>query len=287
KNDSCSFHSVHARGILFFKVFLKLVELAALPQRTLFQIISYYQQKLRDSAGEKVWMDGDFKRFKKKPHKVRKETVYPMPSFVSAACVSAMNRREAAADVEDLKDGDSGSYFPLPCSGSAYAQVPIFPLISKQDATTLAKPKKGLQKVARQRNEPAASFRSHILHDRNRVQEAAALKPPAPHRKQRRSPAANTEHSNTPRLLTTASLGKTQVQKAQAAKRHRHSPALRQRRSLLKLWQKIGLQTGSERFHHTFCTYSWSWNACRELVTVTDLHRLDRQLRHRRWPARR
>lgn len=66
---------------------------------------------------------------------------------------------------------DSGSYFPLPRSGSPYAQVPIFPLVSKQDATTLAKPKTGLQKVARQRNKPTASLRSHISHERNRVQE--------------------------------------------------------------------------------------------------------------------
>lgn len=66
---------------------------------------------------------------------------------------------------------DSGSYFPLPRSGSPYAQVPIFPLVSKQDATTLAKPKKGLRKVARQRNEPTASFESHFFRERNRLQE--------------------------------------------------------------------------------------------------------------------
>ncbi|NXA20596.1 EFCB3 protein, partial [Ibidorhyncha struthersii] len=288
KNDSGSFDSVHARGILFFKVFLKLVELAALPQTTLFQIISYYQQKLRDCAGHRVWMDGDFlKGHKKKPHKIREEPVYPMPSLVSAAPVSAMNKREAAAYVENRKVGDSGSCFPLPHSGSPYARVPTFPLVSKQDVMTLAKPKTGLQKVARQRNEPTASFRSHIFRERNQVQESAVLKPPARHRKQRRSPAVNTECSDTPRHLTTASPGKTQVQTAQAAKQHRHSPALCQRRSLLKLWQKIGPRTGSDCFHHTFCTYSWSWNACRELVTVADLHRLDRQLRRRRRPARR
>ena len=136
---------------------------------------------------------------------------------------------------------DSGSYFPLPRSGSPYAQVPIFPLISKQDATTLAKPKKGLQQAARQRNEPTASFGSHFFRKRNRVQEvrdrqmlqlynsikggagtslktralfnqAAALKPPAHRRKQRCSPAINTERPNTPRHLTTGSPGKTQAQ---------------------------------------------------------------------------
>ncbi|XP_052641810.1 EF-hand calcium-binding domain-containing protein 3 [Harpia harpyja] len=200
KNDSGSFDSVDARGILLFKVFLKLVELAALPRRTLFQIISYYEQKLRDCTGQKVWLDGDFlKCHRKKPHKIQKKPVYLMPAFVSAARASAMNKTDKTAYREHLK-------------GSPYAQVPIFPLISKQDATTLAKPRKGLQKAARQRNEPTALFASSFFHDRNRVQEAAALKPPALHRKQRRSPALNTERPNTPRHLTTDSPGKTQTQ---------------------------------------------------------------------------
>ncbi|NXE83303.1 EFCB3 protein, partial [Cochlearius cochlearius] len=278
KNDSGSFDSVDAREILLFEVFTKLVELAALPRRTLFQIISYYQQKLRDSAGQKVWMDDDFlKRRRKKPHKIRKEPVYPMPAFASAARVPAMNKREAAAYGKHLK-------------GSPYAQVPIFPLTSKQDVMTLAKPKKVLQKVARQRNEPTASSESHFFSERNEVQEAAAPKPPARRRKQRRSPDVDTEHPNTPRHLTTGSPGKAQAQTAQAAKRHRHSPALRQRRSLLELWRKIGggrLQTDGDCFHQTFCTYSWSWNAGRELVTAADLRRLDRQLCRRRRPVRR
>ncbi|NXJ55432.1 EFCB3 protein, partial [Spizaetus tyrannus] len=276
KSDSGSFDSVDAKGILLFKVFLKLVELAALPRRTLFQIISYYEQKLRDCTGQKVWLDGDFlKCHRKKPHKIQKKPVYPMPAFVSAARVSAMNERDKTAYREHLKGKACTPQSP-------YAQVPIFPLISKQDATTLAKPRKGLQKVARQRNEPTALSASCFFHDRDRVQEAAALKPPALHRKQRRSPAVNTERPNTPHHLTTDSPGKTQTQ---VTKRYRQSPALRQRRSLLKLWQKIGRgQTGSEHFHHTFCTYSWSWNAHRELVTTADLRRLDRRLC--RWRRR-
>lgn len=64
---------------------------------------------------------------------------------------------------------DSGSYFPLPRSGSPYAQVPIFPL-TQQDVMTLAKPKKGLQKVARERNEPTESSESHFFCERNEVQ---------------------------------------------------------------------------------------------------------------------
>uniref|UniRef100_A0A663FCN6 EF-hand calcium binding domain 3 n=1 Tax=Aquila chrysaetos chrysaetos TaxID=223781 RepID=A0A663FCN6_AQUCH len=218
-------------------------------------------QKLRDCTGQKVWLDGDFlKCRRKKPHKIQKKPVYPMPAFVSAARVSAMNKRDKTAYREHLKGKACTPQSP-------YAQVPIFPLISKQDATTLAKPRKGLQKVARQRNEPTALSASHFFRDRDRVQvretsagtslkthalfnQAAALKPPA-----------------------------------QAAKPYRHSPALRQRRSLLKLWQKIGGgQTGSEHFHHTFCTYSWSWNAHRELVTTADLHKLDRRLCRRRRP---
>ncbi|NXL46187.1 EFCB3 protein, partial [Podilymbus podiceps] len=276
KNDLGSFDSVDARAILIFKLFLKLWELAALPRRMLFQITSHYQQKLRDRTGQAACVDGDFlKCCRNKPHKAWKEPVYPMPAFVSAAGASAMNKREAAAYVEHPK---GKAVTPtLPC-----AQVPICPLMSREDATALTKPKKGLQMVTGQRNEPGTSFESHLFCERNQVREAAALKPPAHCRKQRHSPDVNTERPNTPRRLTTGSPGRTQAQRLRAAQRYRHSLALRQRRSLLKLWQKIsrnqsGWQTGSERFRHIFCTYSWSWSACRELVTAADLHRAGRQ----------
>ncbi|NXW42327.1 EFCB3 protein, partial [Nyctiprogne leucopyga] len=274
--DSGSFDSVDARGILVFKVFWKLVESVALPRRTRFRIISYYQQKLRECIGQKVGKDGEYCR--KKHHKIRKELVYPTPAFVSAAHVSAMNKREAATYMEHLKVSDSGSYFSLPRSGSPHPHgVPISPLISKQDAMTQAKPTRGLQ-----RNEPPASFESHFIHERNQVQEEAALKLPAHYRKQRHSPTTNAKRLNTPQHLT-ARLGKTQVQKARAAKRCGQSPALQQRRNLLRLWRKMhegqtGLQRGNESFRHTFCIYTWSWDARRELVTVADLCRLDHQL---------
>ncbi|XP_075631372.1 EF-hand calcium-binding domain-containing protein 3 isoform X5 [Balearica regulorum gibbericeps] len=78
KNDSDSFDSVDARGILLLKVFLKLAELAALPRRTLFRIISYYQQKLRDCNGQKVRVDGDsLKRRRKKPQKTSERASVP------------------------------------------------------------------------------------------------------------------------------------------------------------------------------------------------------------------
>lgn len=51
------------------------------------------------------------------------------------------------------------------------------------------------------------SLKTHTLFN-----QAAALKPPALHRKQRRSPAINTECPNTSRHLTTDSPGKTQTQ---------------------------------------------------------------------------
>ncbi|XP_014811959.1 PREDICTED: EF-hand calcium-binding domain-containing protein 3 [Calidris pugnax] len=279
-SDTCNCDSIHARGILFFKLFLKLVELAALPQRILFQIISYYQQQLSDCPGQGVWVDGDFLEcHKKKPHKTQKETVYSLPSFISvpALHVSATNKRKAVGYVEHL-------------GGSPYAQVPIFPLVYKQDTATLTKTKKGSQKVARQRNEPTASFRSHISHEESQGQEEGALEPPVHHTKQSCSPADTTERPDTPHSPATASnalpgsLGRTQAQKAQAAN---NAYSLSQRLSLLELWQKIikaqmGLQMDDERFHQTFCTYSWSWNACRELVTRADLRRLERQLRRQR-----
>ncbi|NXT30023.1 EFCB3 protein, partial [Syrrhaptes paradoxus] len=286
KNDSDSFDSVDDKGILLFKVFSKLVELAALPRRTLFQIISYYKKQLRDCTGQQAWMDGDLslKCRRKKPHRIQKEPAYPTPSSVTSARVADTDSSKAAAHTEGLKFSDSGSRFPLPRSGSPYTQVPIFPRISKQDPRVV-KSKKGLQEAARQRNEPSASFESYLFCERSLVQEAAGLKPPAHCRQPRHSPDVHTKRLNT-RHLTGDGPGKTRAQKAQAEQQPRNSLALRQRRSLLKLWWKIrraqlGRQKGSNYFHHTFCIYSWSWSACRELVTMDDLQRLDRQLRRR------
>lgn len=81
---------------------------------------SYYQQKLRDCDDQNVWTDGDFlKCHKKKPHKIREEPVYPMPSSVSAAHVSAMNKREAAAYVENGKGKACTLSLPLCLKGKS------------------------------------------------------------------------------------------------------------------------------------------------------------------------
>ncbi|KAM6238853.1 EF-hand calcium-binding domain-containing protein 3 [Porphyrio hochstetteri] len=214
KNDSISFDSADIKGILLLNIFLKLAELAALPRRALFQIISYYQQTLRDYTGQKVGADGDLlKHGRKKRHNIRKEKIYSNPTSARSARVSTRKKRKVASYVEHLKD-------------SPYAQVPIFPLISEQNVTTRAKRKKGLQKVARQRNKPTTSLESHIwvqeretsntcvCEDTTRTsfKQAAAPKPHAPCRKQRRSPDINNEHLNTRCHLTTGCVGKTQAQ---------------------------------------------------------------------------
>ncbi|XP_050571394.1 EF-hand calcium-binding domain-containing protein 3 [Cygnus atratus] len=285
KSDSGSFDYVDARGILLCKVLLKLVELAALPRKTLLQIASYYQQKLRDYTGHKAWLDADFlTSYRKNNKKTRKDLVYPMTSFVSAARIPMMKEKEAAAYMERLK----GS---VPRTSSPYAQVPIFPLILNEDTKTLVKPKKNMQKLVRQRKkEPVASTQSCSIHKRNYVQEAATLKPPARSRKQKHSPTISSAQPNRQRHPKTGNQGKTQAHTSEArvAQQYQHSLALRQRASLLKLWRKIGgaeigRQTGSKRFHHIFSTYSWSWNACQELVTADELQALDRlNRRHRR-----
>ncbi|XP_031456812.1 EF-hand calcium-binding domain-containing protein 3 isoform X2 [Phasianus colchicus] len=280
KNNSGNFDHVDARGILLLKVLLKLVELEALPQRTLFQISSYYEQKFRDCTSEKAWTNADFFVSHKKNNKNRKVLVYPLSSFVSAARISLMKEREAKAYLEQLKEHVSNSESP-------YAKVPVFPLISKQDAKTLVKPKKDMQKQTKQRkSKPVTSKESRFSCKKKQVQEAAA-KASAQSSKKKCSPANNSERPNKRRHPPTASKGKAQAHEAQVAQRYRHNLALRKQASLLKLWQKIdgaqiGRQTGSKRFHYTFSTYSWSWNACRELVTAEELQAQDR--RHRRFP---
>uniref|UniRef100_A0A8B9QDI3 EF-hand calcium binding domain 3 n=1 Tax=Apteryx owenii TaxID=8824 RepID=A0A8B9QDI3_APTOW len=211
KNYTGNFDSVSATGILFFEVLSKLVELAALPRRTLLEIV----------------------RERDKP-KGKKQ--------LAVGCTVS----------------DSCSYFFLlacvPLSDSPYAQVPIFPLIPKQEAVIAGRPKKDLQKLERQRrNEPIASFENHFFHKRNWVQEV--------------------------RDASNASM-------KQATQLYRQGLAPHQRAKLLKLWRRIrggqiGLETGSERFHRTFSIYSWSWNARQELVTPDDLRKADNELYRR------
>uniref|UniRef100_A0A8B9ZT26 EF-hand calcium binding domain 3 n=1 Tax=Anas zonorhyncha TaxID=75864 RepID=A0A8B9ZT26_9AVES len=288
KSDPGSFDSVDARGILLCKVLLKMVELEALPRKTLLQIASYYQQ-FRDYAGHIDWMDADFltsyrkhNSYGKHNNKTRKDLVYPMSSFVSAARISMMNEKEAAIYMERLKES-------APRSSSPYAQVPVFPLILNEDTKALLKRKKNMQKLVMQRKkEPVDSTESHSIRKRNLVQEAATLQPPARSRKQKHCPTMSSEHLNRQRHPKTGNEGKTRAHEARVARQYQRDLALRQRASLLRLWQRIGgaeigRQAGSKRFHHIFSTYSWSWNACQELVTANELQALDRlNRRHRR-----
>lgn len=138
---------------------------------------------------------------------------------------------------------DSCSYFPLPekasNSESPYAQVPVFPLISKQDAKTLVKPKKDMQKQTKQRKkEPVPSKETRFSSKKKQVQKVrdmggasatcnstkgslrrslktcilfdqTAAKASAQSSK-KCSPAINSEHPNKRRHPPTASKGKAQ-----------------------------------------------------------------------------
>ncbi|XP_062451347.1 EF-hand calcium-binding domain-containing protein 3 [Rhea pennata] len=280
KNYTGNFDSVNASGILLFEVLSKLVELAALPQRTLLEIVRYYRQKFVNCTGQKAWKDSDSLMYCRKNHrKIRKDQAY-VSSFVNAARLSFMNDKDLAAYVESLKAC-------VPLSDSPYAQVPIFPLIPKQEAVVAGRPKKDLQKLERQRrNEPIASFENHFFHKRNWVQEVAALKLPAHFKKQRISPRVNSEVLNKPCHLRANKLDKIQADMDRATQLYRQSLALHERARLLKLWRRIrggqiGLETGSERFHHIFSVYSWSWNVRQELVTPDDLRKVDNELYRR------
>ncbi|XP_061221647.1 uncharacterized protein LOC133218851 [Neopsephotus bourkii] len=165
--------------MLFLEVFLKLVELAALPQKTLFDIISHYQRKLRD---QKNWMDDD--AFKCGRNKIWKEVVYPTTSsFASTAHDSAGNRKKAAAHTKSHK-------------GSPYTHVPIFPR-PKQDAAVLRKPRNSLQKAAK--NTQSTLLDTRCFCERKRMQKKAqAAKRP------RHTPAPS-HHSSLQKLWHTIS----------------------------------------------------------------------------------
>lgn len=137
---------------------------------------------------------------------------------------------------------DSCSYFPehVSNSESPYAQVPVFPLISKQDAKTLVKPKKDMQKQTRQRKKELVSSKEiHFSIKKKQVQEVrdmgsasaicnsskgslrslktyvlfdqAVAKASGQSSKKKCSPAINSESPNKRRHPPTASKGKAQA----------------------------------------------------------------------------
>ncbi|XP_025910162.1 EF-hand calcium-binding domain-containing protein 3 [Nothoprocta perdicaria] len=253
KGDSAS-----ATGIVLFEVLSKLVELAALPQKTLLEIVRYYRQKFLRCTGQKAWKDSNNLMYCRKKHHriIRRKDQACVSSFVNTARISFMNNKDLLAYVESLKGETcllSPTPFPqgrgykqdscVPPSDSPYAQVPIFPLIPKQEVMIAGRPKKDLQKLERQRrSKPIASFENHFFQKRNWVQESKWL-----------------------------------------SQQYRQGLALHERARLLRLWRRlrggrIGLETGNESFHHIFSTYSWSWNVCQELLTPDELRRADNEL---------
>lgn len=90
---------------------------------------SYYQQ-FRDYTGHIDWMDADFltsyrkhNSYGKHNNKTRKDLVYPMSSFVSAARISMMKEKEAAIYMEQLKGKVCTLSFPLSHSHSVQKGV--------------------------------------------------------------------------------------------------------------------------------------------------------------------
>ncbi|NXA54807.1 EFCB3 protein, partial [Nothocercus julius] len=266
--------SAGSTGILLFEVLSKLVELAALPQNTLLEIVRYYRKKFLSCTGQKAWKDSNRLMYcRKKHHRIRKDRAC-VSSFVNAARISFMNNKDLLAYVESLKAC-------VPLSDSPYAQVPIFPLIPKQEALIAGRPKKDLQRLERQRrNEPIASFENHFFQKRNWVHEVRGraselvltMKP-------LHAAAFLALHTQS----SSSALSSQPASSSQAkwmTQQYKQGLALHERARLLRLWRRlrggrIGLETGSESFHHIFSIYSWSWNVCQELLTPDDLRRAD------------
>uniref|UniRef100_A0A8C2U8V5 Uncharacterized protein n=1 Tax=Coturnix japonica TaxID=93934 RepID=A0A8C2U8V5_COTJA len=165
----------------------------------------------------------------------------------------------------------------MPDPNSPYAEVPVFPLISKQDANTLVKPKKDMQKQTMQRKkQPVASKVSRFSCKKKQVQEVRDM--------DGASATCNSTKGSLRTRLKTYVLFDQAAAKASAQNSKKKcssgNNSEHPNKHLLKLWQKIhgaqiGRQSGSRRFYHTFSTYSWSWNACRELVTAEELQAHD------------
>ncbi|XP_056673008.1 EF-hand calcium-binding domain-containing protein 3 isoform X5 [Monodelphis domestica] len=261
---------VDSTGILLFEMLSKLVETAALPRKSMIDIVCYYRKKYHDAAGRPMWRRydaGGKKRRKSKRDSMNQGT--STAAFADASRIAIMSEKDLLKFLEELKRCS-------PPSDSPYAKIPIFPLFPNMDGTVMGKPFKDLQRLELLRKkEPLHFFEDYFFHRRNWKAQAASMKP--------------LENSNWPEeiinidhmlkkkrqwTVTEAACLRHQVKKATDA--YHLGVALGHRKDMLNFWRKIrgdliGLETGNESFYDTFSTYTWSWNVCQELLSSKDL----------------
>ncbi|XP_038610756.1 EF-hand calcium-binding domain-containing protein 3 [Tachyglossus aculeatus] len=278
KDNSPGTSYINRTGILLFEVLSKLVELSALPRKSLVEIVCYYRDKYRRVTSKLAEKSGQGHLRKKKTSKAPKPPREGPQrchhsTYFSMSRITRMTSQELSKFLDNLKNQS------LP-SKSPYAKIPIFPLTPNNDKMIPGKPIKDLRKLELQRKkEPLTCFEDYFFRKRNWMAKLSALK-----RSESSSADNHPEMGRKIRrlMIENSDMAREQMKKAQEI--FHMGVAFEHRKEMLKLWHQlhgdqIGLETGNEAFYHTFSKYTWSWNISQELLSYKDLKLFDAQMK--------
>uniref|UniRef100_A0A6I8NSH1 EF-hand calcium binding domain 3 n=1 Tax=Ornithorhynchus anatinus TaxID=9258 RepID=A0A6I8NSH1_ORNAN len=265
---------INPTGILLFEVLSKLVELSALPRKSLVEIVCYYRDKYQQVTSNLAERRGQGHLRKRKISKAPKSPMERplqchLSTYFNISRLSRMTSQELFKFLDNLRNKS------LP-SKSPYAKIPIFPLTPNNDKMIPGKPIKDLRKLELQRKkEPLTCFEDYFFHKRNWMAKFSALK--------RSESSSADNHPEMVRkirrlMIENSDMAREQMKKAQEI--FQMGVAFEHRKEMLKLWHQlhgdqIGLETGNEAFYHTFSKYTWSWNVYQELLSYKDLKLFD------------
>ncbi|XP_017650793.1 EF-hand calcium-binding domain-containing protein 3 [Nannospalax galili] len=254
-------------GILLFEILSQLIEMSALPKKTIVEMVSYFRKKFQESNSEILWSPYGKRRFKPDICTPPRSS---MDAFANSARISIMKEKDLFKFLEELKRCN------LP-TGSPYSKIPVFPLLPAVDGVVMGKPFKDIQKFEMlRRKEPLHFFEDYFFNKRDWKTQAMNIK------------SIKSASGYSDEILAIDQLFKRKqhwtVSDAAAIKQHVKKAtdtynlgiALEHRKEMLNLWRKvrgdlIGIDTKNESFYDTFSIYTWSWNVCQELLSPKDL----------------
>ncbi|KFO27687.1 EF-hand calcium-binding domain-containing protein 3 [Fukomys damarensis] len=271
-------------GILLFEILSKLVEISALPRKTIMKIVSYFHRKFQGISAEVLWnpkaMGYGKRRFKPDMCLTPSSST---AAFANAARIAITSEKDLFKFLEELKRYNDPSDSP-------YSKIPIFPLFPNVDGMVMGKPFKDIQKLEMlRRKEPLDFFEDYFFHKRDWKAQAANTKPINPPLSYSDDILILDQILKKKQAWTVADAAAIKQHVKKATDAYHLGTALEHQKGMLTLWQKIrgdliGIDTKNESFYDTFSTYTWSWNVCQELLSPKDLRLYDAYVNRNSYP---
>nr|XP_054111961.1 uncharacterized protein LOC103787347 isoform X13 [Callithrix jacchus] len=286
-------------GILLFEILSKLVEISALPRKSIREIVrdmdepgerhpqqtdtrtenetlhilthSYFQRKFQQTGPGMLWSPYTMGYGERtlKPD-ICTPPSSSMAAFANAARIAIMKEKDLFKFLEELKRCNSHSDSP-------YSKIPIFPLFPNVDGVVMGKPFKNMQKLEMlRRKEPLNFFEDYFFHKRDWKTQAANIKSIDPASGYTNDILTIDQMLKKKKTYTVADATAIKQHVKRATDTYNLGIALEHRKEMLNLWRKIrgdliGLDSKNESFYDTFSTYTWSWNVSQELLSPKDL----------------